>query len=179
VESDMLNFWENKPPDHVNDLGVKWWLDKETTGYAQKPDIHGVSLPEVCAWMVQLPNGSYTRLLTYKGEVLMESQRLEDIGCRIDRMKVEESFAGMTTWRKMFKEVFQETGDTFDGVEMTLSEKDLDVRFDAGYGLSEGKAFTAWSRNYVYFPVVYDGAEWIDYVPRNPNGEATNHIGGQ
>ena len=43
----------------------------------------------------------------------------------------------------------------------TLSEEELNKEFDDGYGGHSGAAFTAWSKNWVYFPIVYDGAEWI------------------
>jgi len=55
----------------------------------------------------------------------------------------------------------------------------LVYNFDRGYGGSEGPHFTAWSEKRVYFPGVYDGAEWIDSVPRHPCDEATKHIGGE
>lgn len=82
-----------------------------------------------------------------------------------------------TTWRKEFEDVFKSTGDSFETTKFTLSPEELDVEFDAGYGGTEGKPFTAWSKKYVYFPACYDGAEWVAYVSRVPNGEATDHIG--
>ena len=51
--------------------------------------------------------------------------------------------------------------------------------FDGGYGCSEGCHFTAWGGKYVYFPAVYDGSEWISFVPRNPCLQATSHVGGE
>ncbi len=84
----------------------------------------------------------------------------------------------MTTWRKEFENVFKETGDTFETVKMTLTSEQLDTEFDDGYGGTNGEPFTAWSKQFVYFPACYDGAEWIAYVSRNPNGKATSHIGG-
>lgn len=84
----------------------------------------------------------------------------------------------MTTWRKEFEKIFEVTGDSFDNIITTLSNEQLDAEFDDGYGGIEGMSFTAWSDNYVYFPVCYDGSEWIDYVPRNPCEIAVDHIGG-
>jgi hypothetical protein len=70
--------------------------------------------------------------------------------------------------------------ESFEDIESsTLSEQQLDSEFDNGYGGSNGCAFTVWTKNYVYFPAVYDGAEWVDCVSRNPNGVATLHIGGE
>jgi hypothetical protein len=51
--------------------------------------------------------------------------------------------------------------------------------FDAGYGGSQGKPVLAWSEKYVYFPVVYDGAEWIERAPRNPQDDGQSHVGGE
>lgn len=64
-----------------------------------------------------------------------------------------------------------------DIISYTLTEEELDIPFDDGYGGTEGKPFTLWTKNRVYFPVQYDGAEWVDSVPRNPCDEATKHLG--
>lgn len=82
----------------------------------------------------------------------------------------------ITTWRTLIAEAL-------DGDELThctLSEQQLDVRFDSGYGGHEGLEFTAWSERYVYFPVAYDGAEWVGRAPRHPeSNEPTAHQGGE
>jgi len=84
-----------------------------------------------------------------------------------------------TTWKKELEATLWAVGETLADIESnTMSEKDMNTRFDSGFGGSEGCAFTVWTKNRVYFPVVYDGAEWIGSVPRNPNGEATDHQGG-
>ena len=85
----------------------------------------------------------------------------------------------MTTWRIELQSACKATKDNFDDLIMTLSEKGLDTRFDDGYGGSKGVPFTAWSNNWVYFPAVYDGSEWVAWVPRNPCDKKTNHIGGE
>lgn len=54
----------------------------------------------------------------------------------------------------------------------------MDYDFDDGYGGINGPFFTAWTKDKVYFPICYDGAEWIGNVPRNPCNEATEHLGG-
>ncbi len=81
----------------------------------------------------------------------------------------------MATWRKLINDILGE--DVL--ISNTLTEDEMDVEFDDSYGGSEGKPFTAWSETRVYFPVVYDGAEWVDWVPRNPCDEATGHCGGE
>jgi len=85
-----------------------------------------------------------------------------------------------TTWRKEISAALKSAGEKWTDVESnTLSEAELDVVFDGGYGGSEGKAFTMWTHNRVYFPVVYDGAEWVESVSRNPDGKPTRHKGGE
>lgn len=85
----------------------------------------------------------------------------------------------MTTWAKLITECMGSTGDTLSDLEAnTLSYADMFIEFDAGFGGIEGKPFTAWSANYVYFPVSYDGMEWVGAVPRNPNGQPSGHFGG-
>ena len=81
----------------------------------------------------------------------------------------------MSTWRELIE--YELDGDVL--IANTLTEQEMDVKFDGGYGGSEGKSFTAWSETRVYFPVVYDGTEWVGSTPRNPCDEATRHLGGQ
>lgn len=56
-------------------------------------------------------------------------------------------------------------------------DMELDRRFDNGFGETGCAPFTAWTEKHVYFPVSYDGSEWVSSVPRNPNGVACNHVG--
>lgn len=85
----------------------------------------------------------------------------------------------IATWREKLQKVFEYTKDNFSNIVTTLSQDELDETFDDGWGGSEGAPFTAWSENYVYFPVVYDGSEWIGWVPRNPCDKKTAHVGGE
>ena len=85
-----------------------------------------------------------------------------------------------TTWRKEITSKMIENDETWDSVEScTLSQENLDIEFDDGFGNSMGKPFTVWTKNFVYFPAVYDGMEWADSVPRNPCNVAKNHVGGE
>lgn len=79
-----------------------------------------------------------------------------------------------TTWRKELAAV---TTDPF--VAVAPDEAALDVVFDDGYGGAEGPAFLVWTEEYVYFPVVYDGAEWVGRAPRNPRADGQRHVGGE
>ena len=86
----------------------------------------------------------------------------------------------MTTWRKGITGALEEMGESWKDIEsITLDEAGLNQEFNDGYGLSEGLPFTAWTKNTVYFPIVYDGAEWVGSVSRNPDGKPTHHQGGQ
>lgn len=63
-------------------------------------------------------------------------------------------------------------------VEYSL-DMELDRPFDKGFGHRSCAPFTVWTKNYVYFPTTYDGSEWVSSVPRNPNGVACSHVGGE
>lgn len=85
-----------------------------------------------------------------------------------------------TTWRKMISDEMSRCGDAWSDVEScTLTDAQLDVEFDSGFGISKGEPFTVWTTKRVYFPAVYDGSEWADSVSRHPDGKATTHVGGQ
>ena len=84
-----------------------------------------------------------------------------------------------TTWREELIEALELRDECWDDIQsITLADEELDKEFDASYGGTEGKPFTAWTANTVYFPACYDGAEWVAWVSRNPNGKATEHVGG-
>jgi len=80
----------------------------------------------------------------------------------------------MATWKERIE--FAASGDKI--LKCTLSKEELETEFDDGFGIQEGKPFTAWSAKWVYFPAVYDGAEWVARAPRNPCDSATEHVGG-
>ena len=86
----------------------------------------------------------------------------------------------MVNWKGLIKEALIENGENWDDVvDLTLTKEELEVKFYSGYGGAEGIAFTLWTKDRVYFPAVYDGAEWVESVSRNPDGKRTDHIGGQ
>ena len=93
-----------------------------------------------------------------------------------------------TTWRQDIEAEAKNHGDpmaNFVVVTCKVNYYDdgpagnIDMKFDHGYGGNDGCAFTAWTDERVYFPVVYDGSEWVGSVPRNPCDVATEHMGGQ
>ena len=85
----------------------------------------------------------------------------------------------MTNWKELIEYDMKFHNETFDDVvECTLTEEQLMKQFDCGYGGTEGEPFTVWTTNRVYFPICYDGAEWVESVSRNPDGKSTHHFGG-
>lgn len=84
-----------------------------------------------------------------------------------------------TTWRKKITANMIVNKDSWDNlIYSSLSNRELDEEFYAGYGIEEGQPFTLWTTERVYFPVCYDGAEWAGSVPRNPCEEVSRHFGG-
>jgi hypothetical protein len=84
-----------------------------------------------------------------------------------------------SNWREDITEVLRQNGETWDDVEShTLTAEQLDRRFDHGYGCVDGPPFTLWTKKRVYFPICYDGAEWVASVSRVVDGVPTEHVGG-
>lgn len=85
-----------------------------------------------------------------------------------------------TCWKELIQEEMKERNETFADLEScTLSDGQLTTQFDSDISAGiEGVPFTAWTAKTVYFPVRYDGAEWVGSVSRHPDGQATEHQGG-
>lgn len=85
----------------------------------------------------------------------------------------------MTNWKELLEEEMKDRKETLlDIVSNTLSDEEMIKEFDGGHGGEEGIPFTVWTQNTVYFPICYDGAEWVGSVSRNPDGKPTEHQGG-
>ena len=83
----------------------------------------------------------------------------------------------MTNWYDELKTVMEEDGESFEEKECSVPDEELKKEFDDSAGTAEGCEFTAWGKKWVYFPVVYNGIEWIGHVPRNPCNISTRHQG--
>ncbi len=83
-----------------------------------------------------------------------------------------------TCWRDLIQQEMSEHGESWSDV-MSIAPIDLELskKFDSGYGGTEGRPFTIWTEKRVYFPAVYDGAEWCASVARHPDGKPTYHVG--
>lgn len=84
-----------------------------------------------------------------------------------------------TCWDEAVGIAREEHGDTTPTLRCTLSEAEMEETFSDGFGGHEGKAFTLWTEKRVYFPLVYDGSEWVGSAPRDPCDEAMEHQGGE
>lgn len=87
----------------------------------------------------------------------------------------------MKTWADLIREEMKDKRDESPTVHAVIDGGNLESfheKFDSGYGVSKGRLFTLWTEKRVYFPVCYDGAEWVGSVPRNPCLETTEHFGG-
>lgn len=85
----------------------------------------------------------------------------------------------MENWKAMLEYEMRKRGECLDDIEAnTMTEEQMAERFDSGFGGIEGCPFTVWTKNTVYFPICYDGAESVGSVSRNPDGKPTDHLGG-
>ena len=75
-----------------------------------------------------------------------------------------------TTWRKKITKEIEHRDDSWDNViqsywEPLKNPAALDLIFDSSYGTSQGVPFILLdSHLWVYFPVVYDGCDWVGSV---------------
>ncbi len=81
----------------------------------------------------------------------------------------------LTSWYELLEEAMERDGENFVKRKCTLSEKELKVKFDNDYGETKGDSFTAWGEHWVYFPLQYDGMEYIGHAPRHPCEIAMDH----
>jgi hypothetical protein len=84
-----------------------------------------------------------------------------------------------STWKKMIQEEMRSHKESLeDIVSNTMTEEEMNAEFNSGYGGEEGIPFTVWTKKRVYFPICYDGAEWVGSASRKPDGIAMHHQGG-
>lgn len=77
-------------PDFINELGVKWWFDPDTTQWARKKNKNGIALLDVYCFFIEKPDGYRSRVLTRNDVDIYESQSLEAIVQHIDILKFLE-----------------------------------------------------------------------------------------
>lgn len=81
----------------------------------------------------------------------------------------------MISWRELLRNARSNANDKSDIVYCNVSEDVMNKKFDNGWGATEGEPFTVWSETHVYFPLEYDGAEYVGYAPRFPNDDPMSH----
>lgn len=85
--------------------------------------------------------------------------------------------ARMDNWKKLLGVELQARGESWGDIEATtLTEEQMAAPFDAESPRVEGVPFTVWTARRVYFPVEYDGQEWVGSVAREPDGVPTKHL---
>lgn len=77
----------NFPPDFVNELGVKWWSDKDLTHYAKLK----VKKLNLAVYLIEEVSGSRSRVVVESDSIVYASPRLEDVACFIDMCHLKET----------------------------------------------------------------------------------------
>lgn len=86
----MISLFETNP-DFINTEGTKWWIEKDSTNYAQKENSKGISL-DVHVWLLETIDGYRTYAIIEKqsASIIYTSQLLESIGIYIDILKADK-----------------------------------------------------------------------------------------
>jgi hypothetical protein len=89
------------------------------------------------------------------------------------------TFYGDTTWRVILTKAMALNEETWKNVEAHTFNDETDPYPNLRADRVESRlAFTLWTKDRVYFPATYDGSYWVDWVSRNPDGNAKEAIGG-
>lgn len=83
-----------------------------------------------------------------------------------------------TTWRQELAAAQRRADDQNEIIAYAPDAAAFVVEFDSSYGSPKGPDVLAWTETRVYFPVTYDGSEWMESAPRHPTTEGQEHIGG-
>lgn len=80
----------------------------------------------------------------------------------------------LTSWAELLETAREDAEDNSPLAARSRTDEEMAVQFDPGYGGTNGLPFTAWTEDRVYFPICYDGEEWVGSAPRNP-GDRPEH----
>ena len=94
-------------------------------------------------------------------------------------MPERQTMTRRTTWLDQLRIARIAADDTEGDAILAPNAAAFNAEFYDGYGTAEGPPVAAWTRRRVYFPVTYDGAEWLDSAPRAPQENGQEHVGGQ
>ena len=73
----------------------------------------------------------------------------------------------MTSWSILLKNKIEELGEDIETLDLLLENEtafNSDRNTFGGYLLSDDSTFTAWTTNYVYYPLIIDGVDNIGYA---------------
>ena len=79
-------FDPNSKPDAVSEKGVKLWIDRTLTRYAQSKGIKGVQV-----FRSLFPDGMQEYLIVLDGKPVYAHQEFETVACRIDVIGLVEN----------------------------------------------------------------------------------------
>lgn len=92
---DPLEFpWErDEKPYFKNDGGYNWYIDTDTTQYAQKENINRIALPNIIVFFIKKDNYITRGIMDKNSDSLIyDDQSLEGILGHIDILKVLKQF---------------------------------------------------------------------------------------
>jgi hypothetical protein len=75
--------FDNREPDAINELGVKYWVEKTSTQYAKS-----LKLENIIVFRVLFPDNKQAYLITQNQKPIHETQSFEGIGCFLDIMVI-------------------------------------------------------------------------------------------
>jgi hypothetical protein len=76
-------------------------------------------------------------------------------------------------WYDLIKAAMEGDGEDFAARVCTLTEAELREPFPDLWGGCNGRPFTCWGEQWVYFPLDYDGRRFVGHAPRHPSPVAT------
>ncbi len=74
-------------PNHIDEQGNKFYIDKISTDYAKSK-----RLSDVYGLFIKKPNGYISRCIVDYNEIVFESTSLEEIGTYIDMIALSKKF---------------------------------------------------------------------------------------
>ena len=91
----------------------------------------------------------------------------------------------MSTWKIKINDYAEQWGESCEDITFIWGKLDdelnpLTIEFDDDFGGTEGIPFRGYSETRIYFPICYDGSEWVGSVPVSvySTDEKPRHFGG-
>ena len=83
----------NETPDFINDIGTRWWLDKNITKYAKDIfDQFKIKKCSISAFYVETKDTEASYVLIIDNKIVAQSKSIDGIGSEIDKQAVVRSF---------------------------------------------------------------------------------------